>query len=231
MFIKLDDVLPNIIFISGKKCNRSHSDESNKVTCNDPEIRGCVNASVYVDVGGNAVGTEAHLSCLNGYTLWGNDSIVCLDSGKWSQINAYCIPDGIGEPNIQSFDGSLYLFNNFTKSDYSQAKEYCTNICSTLIEINNQEEDQFVYETFQNLEIDSLWIGLESVNGGNFSWPSGNTTQTNQYVNWASIVPEPVIPTAGSCVAARPFYMFWLPTLGNACDTDLQDFVCEFRIN
>ncbi|CAC5406625.1 PKD1L2 [Mytilus coruscus] len=213
--------------IQSKKCNKSHPDGSYEVTCNDPETRSCGNASVLIDVGGTTVGTEANLSCLNGYTLWGSDSIVCLDSGQWSQLNAYCIPDDIGDPNIQSFDGSIYLFNNFTGSNYSQAKEYCTNICSTLIEINNQEEDQFVYETFQNLEIESLWIGIESVNGGNFSWQSGNTTQTNMYANWESI--EPVDPEAGTCVLATPQYTFWAPVTED-CEFPT-DFVCEFGSN
>ncbi|VDI43628.1 Hypothetical predicted protein [Mytilus galloprovincialis] len=217
--------------IQSKKCKKGP--KPNEVTCNDPQIRNCGNASIYIDVGDKTVGAEAHLSCSNGYTLWGNDSIVCLDSGQWSQQNAYCIPDNIGEPNIQSFDGSLYLFNNFTKSNYSQAKAYCTNICSTLIEINNQEEDQFLLETMNNLEIDFLWIGLESINGGNYSWPSGNTTQTNQYENWFDNVPQSVIdnPAAGSCVQAFPFYDFWLPNPTNLCDTKLDDFVCELRIN
>ncbi|XP_063436254.1 sushi, von Willebrand factor type A, EGF and pentraxin domain-containing protein 1-like [Mytilus trossulus] len=109
--------------IQSKKCKKSH-----EVTCNDPEIRSCGNASVIIDLGGNVVGAKAHLSCLNGYTLWGNDSIVCLDSGKWSQLNSYCIPDDIGDPNIQSFDGSLYLFNNITLLNYNQAKVTITII-------------------------------------------------------------------------------------------------------
>ncbi|CAG2241433.1 unnamed protein product [Mytilus edulis] len=138
-----------------------------QITCNDPQIRNCGNASIYIDVGDNTVGAEAHLSCSNGYTLWGNDSIVCLDSGQWSQQNAYYF----------------------------------------------------------------LWIGLESINGGNYSWPSGNTTQTNQYENWFDNVPQSVIdnPAAGSCVQAFPFYDFWLPNPKNLCDTKLDDFVCELR--
>ena len=36
---------------------------------------------------------------------------------------------------------------------YTLFKEYCANICSTLIEINNQEEDKFLLETMNKLEI------------------------------------------------------------------------------
>ncbi|XP_071139175.1 lithostathine-like isoform X2 [Mytilus edulis] len=200
--------------------------QSIQITCNDPEIRTCGNASVLIDVGGNAVGAKTHLSCFNGYTLWGNDSIVCLDSGKWSQLNSYCIPDDIGDPNIQSFDGSLYFFNNITLRNYNQAKEYCTKICSTLIEINNQEEDQFLRETIKNLEFETaeVWIGIESVNGGNFSWQSGNTTLTNMYDNW-----KEGDPPKGTCAFQSRLKTTWTATY-SSCVAPLV-FVCEFGNN
>ena len=85
---------------------------------------------------------------------------------------------------------------------------------------------------FNFVHTDVLWIGLESVNGGNYSWPSGNTTQTNQYENWSDFVQEIYIdnPPAGTCVQALPLYKFWAPKSKNVCDiAALADFVCELR--
>ncbi|VDI71401.1 Hypothetical predicted protein [Mytilus galloprovincialis] len=121
-----------------------------------------------------------------------------------------------------------YLFPTDAIHFNTLLKEYCTTICSTLIEINNQEEDQFLRETIKNLEFETaeVWIGIESVNGENFSWQSGNTTLTNMYDNWLEGSSFLIDPPKGTCAFQSRLKMAWTPTY-SSCVAPL-DFVCEF---
>ncbi|XP_071140603.1 C-type lectin domain family 1 member B-like [Mytilus edulis] len=207
-----------------KNCKKKHSDQP-EVKCNQTETNTCLN----IDVGDKTVGAVARLSCRDGFNLIGDDYIVCLHTGNWSNINATCVPrDEIGGINVQSFGGSKYVFVNFTQKNYSEAEAYCTDICGSLVEINNKEEDDYLMATTQSLKVASFWIGLKSNDGSSFEWPSGNTIITNMYQNF---VDQRYAKDKGSCVLAYNNHdgngRRWEPFVKEFCDENKKHFVCE----
>ncbi|CAG2232996.1 unnamed protein product [Mytilus edulis] len=171
------------------------------------------------------VGDTGILDCSAGYSLVGNASITCLESGQWSPIRAICVPDDL-RTSVHDFRGSKYTFV-FTDKTIVEAKEYCLSMCGTLVEINNKEENQFIYSVLQERDFttNSINIGLESRNGINFEWQSQNTTVSNMFDDWA--VREPRFIEVDSCVYIS--VLKWYPARRDDCVFSPYPFICESR--
>ncbi|VDI61734.1 Hypothetical predicted protein [Mytilus galloprovincialis] len=135
-----------VIEVKSKRCHKTPT----VVECPDPLTRTCgKNWNITVITKDKFVGATGILNCSAGYSLSGNSSITCLQSGVWSPITAaICVPDDLLRTYVYDFRGSTYTFVFKTKT-YIQAKEYCLSMCGTLVEINNKEENQFIYSVIQ----------------------------------------------------------------------------------
>ncbi|XP_063436714.1 uncharacterized protein LOC134718154 [Mytilus trossulus] len=130
-----------VIEMKSKRCHKRPT----VVECPDPLPCG-KNSNMTVSTKDKFVGDTGILNCSAG-SLFGNASITCLESGQWSPIRAICVPDDLFT-SVHDFRGSKYTFV-FTRKTIVEAKEYCLSMCGTLVEINNKEENQFIYSVLQ----------------------------------------------------------------------------------
>ncbi|CAC5398374.1 unnamed protein product [Mytilus coruscus] len=123
--------------------------------------------------------TGDNLSCMEGYTRIVYATSMCLNQPIEDTM---CIPGDINVATLRFYGSSKYLFVR-TFTNVHDAKNSCSRVCGSLVEINNEEENTFLATTAEELQISSLTIGLEH-NGEEFVWSSGNTTDA--YSNWDS---------------------------------------------
>lgn len=69
------------------------------------------------------------------------------------------------------------------------------------------------------------YIGLESKNGNNFEWPSGNMLESNLLDNWNPGQPDNI--EVGSCVVIRD--RTWYDGTARYCGYAYINFICESR--
>ncbi|VDI83167.1 Hypothetical predicted protein [Mytilus galloprovincialis] len=194
------------------------------VECPEPLPMTCAHWNITVTTGERYAGNTGQLNCSTGYSLIGNNSITCLASGIWSPIIALCVQNYNGRIDVRSFRGTTYIYVNNGQS-YEQAKETCTSMCGTLWEVNNQEEKQFVTSAINQVGMRHPWIGLESKNGTDYVWQSGNTTVSNAYEDWDN--GYPIRHAVGSCVFLSPYNdNKWVDAVKFQCAWERQ-FICE----
>ncbi|XP_052100151.1 CD302 antigen-like [Mytilus californianus] len=157
--------------------------------------------------------TDDNLSCMEGYTSIVYATSVCLNQTIEDTI---CVPDDTNDATLRFFGSSKYLFvRNITT--VPGAKNSCSRVCGSLVEINNEEKNTFLATTAEEFQIGTLLIGLEH-NGEEFVWLSGNSTDA--YDNW-----DPAENFESTCV-----YLGSGNTKWNTFDCiGLTPFVCEIR--
>ncbi|XP_063417572.1 uncharacterized protein LOC134700135 [Mytilus trossulus] len=195
------------------------------VECSDPIPRTCANMTISTDQ--KFVGSTGKLTCSAGHSLKGNDSIKCLEDGTWSPINAICVPNGV--IGVRSFSGSIYIFVK-NVNGYENAKETCSSMCGTLLEINNQEENRFILSAKEELGIKFPYFGLESKDGISYVWQSGNTTVSNMFNNRNPLDNVSNDIEVGSC-----FFMVsggtWYDAPKSICNSIDNEYICESRFD
>ncbi|VDI57243.1 Hypothetical predicted protein [Mytilus galloprovincialis] len=208
------------------KRNRCHK-RPNLVECPLSLPRGCDKWNLTVTTNNTYVGSRGIVKCPAGHSLIGNANISCSEDGVWRPINAICVSNvhEVNEAYVRSFRGSTYiLVKDFVL--FRQAKESCSSMCGSLIEINNKEENTFIISAIQELGLFFPFIGLEFKNGGSYVWQSGNTTESNMFDNWAN----KVFPEGGSCVYidSRPNTYKWRDSSEDSCNyTKHFNYICE----
>ncbi|CAC5360481.1 unnamed protein product [Mytilus coruscus] len=221
-------VLLGMLFVPAIEMKRKRCHKRPTVVeCPEPLPRTCAHWNITVTTMERFVGNTGILSCSAGYSLIGNDSITCLESGVWSPISAICVSNDIGEDYVRSFSGSTYILVKTTKG-YEQAKESCISMCGTLLEINNQEENRFIVSAIEEVDLNFPYIGLESKNGIYYEWQSGNTTNSTMFENWSSIQPDET--EVGSCVFISSNDYKWFDSGKSIC-TNNRPFICESRFD
>ncbi|XP_071139068.1 uncharacterized protein [Mytilus edulis] len=193
------------------------------VECSDPIPRTCANMTISTD--GKIEGSTGKLTCSAGHSLKGNDSIKCLEDGTWSPINAICVPNDVHVAGVRSFSGSIYVFVKHING-YDKAKEICSSMCGTLLEINNQEENRFIVSAIDEIDITLPFIGLESKDGISYVWQSGNTTASNSFTGRES---DPSDIEVGSCFLISGGK--WYDTAKHICNSNDNEYICESRFD
>ncbi|XP_076080771.1 hepatic lectin-like [Mytilus galloprovincialis] len=102
-------------------------------------------------------------------------------------------------------------------------------MCGTLVEINNKEENQFIYSVIQERVVENFrfWIGLESRNGINYEWQSKNTTESNRFDDWKEGNPNDI----GVDTCAFMWSLKWYDTYRSQCKRNDEYFICESRFD
>ncbi|XP_052084093.1 early activation antigen CD69-like isoform X2 [Mytilus californianus] len=136
------------------------------------------------------------------------------------------VPDDVTEPYFLLFGGSRYYFVKAELQTYPQAKATCLDMCATLVEINNEAENNFIILNAERLGQVSPWIGLESKDGTSYEWASGNTTESNLYDNWSNT--NTIIYGVGRCVFMNVSNKEWLSKAQSTCNSVKDEFICEF---
>ncbi|XP_071139368.1 CD302 antigen-like isoform X2 [Mytilus edulis] len=137
--------------------------------------------------------------------------------------------NGFGVAEVRSFSGSLYIFVKNVLG-YDDAKDFCSYKCSTLVEINNKEENRFIYSALRENGLSYPLIGLESRNGISYEWQSKNTTDSNMFNDWHPTKPDKT--AVGSCAMIFLNLDKWID-IRKSCDCfswiDIPKGVCEWE--
>ncbi|VDI42378.1 Hypothetical predicted protein, partial [Mytilus galloprovincialis] len=83
-----------------------------EIECPNPLPRTCAEWTITVTAKDRYAGNTGILNCPASHYLIGNGSITCMEDGKWSPMNAICVPiaTDIGEAaHVRSFRGSTYI--------------------------------------------------------------------------------------------------------------------------
>ena len=115
---------------------------------------------------------------------WGDEDYAELTTtGGWNDLPVTATRRGIIELKVYEFNGSKYLLSN--AGTWEQAQAQAQSLGGNLVTINNQEEQNWIQNTFGNNE--NFWIGLTDkdaeayTDGNKFKWISGEALT---YTNW-----------------------------------------------
>lgn len=221
---------------------KSFDDQEATVACRQ---LGFLQGAIHYAHGNSTVGDLQSLFASNKIL---NSEVSCkgeetdLTSCSWQPSQAQCDPElfavslvctkpsyalcpGRDEP----FQDSCYTIYNEPKQDFAQAQETCQQNGGYLLQIDSQEENDFLYEWLRskNVELAEFWTGgmINSVANRNFyTWfHTQSPIMFQNFIVHPNSVSDVGQESRGIAVRKDQQYMFWFST--NFANS--MSFICE----
>ncbi|XP_066300020.1 uncharacterized protein [Branchiostoma lanceolatum] len=130
--------------------------------------------------GSNSYGDRVQFECNWGYTLVGEDSLTCKDTGHWNGNAPTC--KGCPVADYVSFNGVCY--KNFSeRRKYDGAKQRCAEDGGLLAMPKDRATNDFFSDLLSDYEF--RWLGLsDNISEGNWMFEDGRTLTSFGFANW-----------------------------------------------
>ncbi|KAL4230751.1 hypothetical protein ACF0H5_011126 [Mactra antiquata] len=97
-----------------------------------------------------------------------------------------------------------------SKKTWFDAKLYCNSIGASLLDINNDQEQQFIVSTLSSLKIDRSWLAFSDEKSSDvLQWLNGRpAVNSTDYQHWDTNFPKPVPKRFDCGLISRVLYQF-----------------------
>ncbi|CAH1241242.1 FBN2 [Branchiostoma lanceolatum] len=169
--------------------------------------------------GSNSYGDRVQFECNWGYTLVGEDSLTCKDTGHWNGNAPTC--KGCPVADYVSFNGVCY--KDFSeRREYNGAKQRCAEDGGLLAMPKDRATNDFFSDLWNDYEF--RWLGLsDNISEGIWVFEDGRTLTSSGFANWNQ--GEPNGYHNENCAAL--WSGSWWPWIDASCTDHSFGFICQ----